>query len=218
MKVTFGMDRGRLDSLLVNYGPRLMPALAAAMQREGERVLEASNENVPVDYGVLRGSGFVDVVVNGVVVEATVGYGGASWPYSVYLHEGTGPAAGRPQFYPGPGTELWEDWAPRHGFDTPSKRAALARSIGTFGLEPRKFLERALNAARDGMDDRLAADVREQLGAFAGFQSRGSGGGRKISVAEFTPIARRPSSRPPSPPTSGRRAPIGMFKRVKKKK
>lgn len=133
---------------------------ARALAHEAEAVMGASKDEVDVDEGTLRGSGFVRPPEIGAGrVTVTLGYGGAAEGYAVYLHEGTGPAVGRPAFFPP--VEPIREWAERKGIDI--EPFVLARSIGRKGLEPRKFLERPLTAAADGMPRRLGARMRRDL-------------------------------------------------------
>ena len=142
--------------------PESIRAAGTAMYREAERIMADSKQNyVPVDLGTLKTSGFVrrpTVTTRGAEVE--FGYGGAAKGYALYVHEGTGPAAGRPPFMPP--VDVIARWARRHGIDE-RHAFVIARAIGRRGLRPLKYLERPVAAARRGMDDRLAADARTLL-------------------------------------------------------
>lgn len=164
-QVTFVVERDALRQVTAAFGQVVRARLIQAMREEGERVMARAKELVPVDLGVLRDSGFVTVETGRRgpdAITATVGFGGASFPYAIYLHEGTGPAAGEPAFMPPwrPGTPLGE-WARRHGIERPYR---LALKIGQHGLTGRKFLERAFNEARQDMDLRLADAVQRAMG------------------------------------------------------
>lgn len=155
------IEGGRdLEKAIRAAGDRALDALAAAMFQEAEAVMADSKREVPVDEGTLRASGFVDPPkkeVGGVSV--TMGYGGAAKGYAVFLHEGTGPAAGRPAFFPP--VEPIAEWATRKGIDIDP--FVLARAIGRKGLTPRKFLEAPLRRKASGMGERLARRVRATL-------------------------------------------------------
>lgn len=135
-------------------------AVGQALFMEGESVMDASKQAVPSDEGTLRASGFVRLpAFKGRGVEVTLGYGGAAEGYAVFLHEGTGPAVGRPAFFPP--VQPIAEWADRKGI--PIDPFVLARSIGRKGLTPRKFLERPLFEAVPGMDRRLGVRVERAL-------------------------------------------------------
>lgn len=144
-------------------GPKLA---GSALYREGERVMTRSKrEFVPVDMGVLRSSGHVQAPkADALGVVVMLGYGGAAQRYALYVHEGTGPAVGRPPFTPPP--EALRGWARRHGIPEDALYP-LARAIGRRGLRPLKYLEKPLLEAAPGMDARLAADVRAGVRALA---------------------------------------------------
>lgn len=64
-------------------------ATAAAMYQEGEQIMTRSKRTfVPVDTGVLRGTGHVEEpVIQGGSIEVTMGYGGPAAPYALRQHE-----------------------------------------------------------------------------------------------------------------------------------
>ncbi len=126
-------------------GPRI---LGGAPYREAETIMSASKKLVPVDMGVLRASGFVRApAATAAGVEVVLGYGGAAHGYALYVHEGTGPAVGRPAFMPPPSAVL--PWMRRHGI--PERAAwAVARAIGRRGLRQVLGAPRAGGGARDG--------------------------------------------------------------------
>jgi len=78
------------------FGQKLMAAaaispsaLVATLFTEAEKIMTVSKANyVPVDMGALRASGFVEppeLTAGGGSV--TLGYGGPSAPYALYVHE-----------------------------------------------------------------------------------------------------------------------------------
>lgn len=151
--------RGQMQKI---GAPQATLIMARAIYREAERIMADSRENyVPVDLATLKDSGHVKLPeIRGTVVVVTMGYGGAAAGYALFVHEGTGPAVGQPPFMPP--VDAIAAWARRHGI--PEEAAyPIARAIGQRGLAPSKYLERPANAARRGMDKRLAADVNREL-------------------------------------------------------
>jgi len=74
--------------LLSRYGDKAVDALKAEMYQEAEGIMAQSKELVPVDTGVLRGSGFVELPkVEGDRVHVDLGYGGAASGYALIVHE-----------------------------------------------------------------------------------------------------------------------------------
>lgn len=151
-----------LRDALRRAGALGVQALARGLRREAEAIMTDSKANyVPTDMGILKGSGFVQPVqVTASNVSVTLGYGGAAKVYALYVHEGIGPAVGRPAFMPPVSALL--PWVKRHGL--PEEAAfPIARAIGLRGLAPTKYLERPLLAAVRGMDGRLATGVRNTI-------------------------------------------------------
>ena len=58
-------------------------ASVQALREEAETIMTDSKQRVPVDTGVLRASGFVQPVEDGV----RLAYGGAASDYAIYVHE-----------------------------------------------------------------------------------------------------------------------------------
>jgi hypothetical protein len=141
-------------------------AVGAALFLEGEQIMAASKPLVPVDMGPLRASGHVQLPkVTPDHVSVTMGYGGTASGYAVYLHEGTGPAVGRPAFFPP--LAVIEAWVRRNLHPAENEVRGLtfivARAIGQRGQKPLKYLERPFNAAKPGMEGRLARSLRAWL-------------------------------------------------------
>ena len=158
--VLLGADQ--LTRTLRALADRAPARAAGALYREAERIMTRSKQEfVPVDLGALRASGQVHQPVIGVTsISVILGYGDAAAGYAVYVHEGTGPAVGRPAFMPP--VDVIREWALRHGL--PEEAAfPIARAIGQRGLAPLKYLERPLLEAVRGMDARLAADIRGEV-------------------------------------------------------
>lgn len=149
-------------------GQRAHTAAGAALFQEAEAVMAESKRLVPVDEGTLRNSGFVrppttyvnETTGGGSGVEVTMGYGGASSGHAVFLHEGTGPAVGRPAFFPP--VEAFKGWA-RRVLGDESLAFVIARSVGRKGLRPRKFLENPLMARASTLAARLARRMRGRV-------------------------------------------------------
>lgn len=144
-----------LDSVKRNiqrFGDFAINAIGKVLYVEGETVMSKSKRLVPVNYGILRSSGRVEPPVYGSKsVSVNLGYGGAASGYALYIHEGIGPAVGKPQFMPP--VAPFAAWAKRKLGDE-SLGFVIARSVGSKGLKPRKylerpFLERSKNFTRD---------------------------------------------------------------------
>lgn len=159
--VKFALAGGAaLRARLKAMGEDAPRAVGAALYQEAELIMTASKRRVPVDEGELRASGHVQLPrLTRFGASVTMGYGGAGAPYAVYIHEGTGPAVGRPQFMPPPSAiEGWVRRNLRPASDDEARRLAfiVARAISRRGLAPTKFLSAPLNEAAAGMDVRLA--------------------------------------------------------------
>lgn len=77
-----------LTAALARVGVEGLPAMAAALYVEAEKIMAVSKERVPVDTGVLRASGHVELPhVSGTGVEVDFGYGGAAERYAWIQHE-----------------------------------------------------------------------------------------------------------------------------------
>ena len=73
-----------LQAALRQAGTRGPAALEAALYAEGLQIFAASQAVVPVDTGILRGSGVVEAARDGSVL---IGYGGPATPYALTVHE-----------------------------------------------------------------------------------------------------------------------------------
>ena len=75
----------RLKLAIVNAPIRV----GQAMREEGETIMTRSKRDfVPVDFGILRASGFVDgPEIKGDIATVTLGYGGAASAYALIQHE-----------------------------------------------------------------------------------------------------------------------------------
>ena len=172
-----------LEKALATAGKRSGDAMGYALSIEAESIMTASKKELSVsrsgisglgaggsfvsspsggvDTGALRATGNVQSPKRGAgSVSVSMGFGGPSAPYALYLHEGTGPAVGRPPFHPP--AEAFKDWA-RRVLGDESAAYAVAVSVGRKGLQPRKFLERPFRAAYRGMSARLAKRVRAYM-------------------------------------------------------
>lgn len=146
---------GKLDRL-TDGGIKLA---MSALYQEAEGIMAVSKRRVPVGVdGTLRASGHVQLprrTLDG--VEVLLGYGAR---HAVWVHEGTGPAVGRPKYHP-PVSAL-KRWAKKKLGDEDAAYA-VARSIRQKGTKPRKYLEEPFYAALGGMDRRIAARIRRGL-------------------------------------------------------
>ena len=149
-----------LNAALRKLGADAPRGAGAALYQEAETIMGASKLEVPVDMGPLRASGFVELPkFEGTRATVTMGY---SHETAIWMHEGTGPAVGRPAFFPPP--QAFAGWAARHGIPTDKGTLfVLARSIGRKGIRPRKFLSGPLQRAENGMSARLARRMEQWL-------------------------------------------------------
>ena len=77
-----------LQAVLSALAGEATQAAAAALYQEAETIMTASKEIVPVDTGVLRGTGQVTPLeIHGTLVEVILGYGGPAAPYAIVVHE-----------------------------------------------------------------------------------------------------------------------------------
>lgn len=66
----------------------LRKSIARDTYKRGLRILEVATRLVPVDTGVLRGSGFVQIPeIAGDRVSTTIAFGGPAAPYAFIVHE-----------------------------------------------------------------------------------------------------------------------------------
>lgn len=67
----------------------LPPAIAGEMYKLGEEIMTLSKDDyVPVDQGILRGSGFVnEPVIETAQISVTLGFGGPAEAYALIQHE-----------------------------------------------------------------------------------------------------------------------------------
>lgn len=77
-----------LDANLAKAAAAAPRLYGAALYQEGEAIMAASKEIVPLRDGPLRASGHVDLPVrDGDAISVTLGYGGPAVPYAVKQHE-----------------------------------------------------------------------------------------------------------------------------------
>jgi hypothetical protein len=153
---------------LEQAGQRGRKIAAAAVYQEAERVMSDSEQEVAVGVdGVLRTSGFVKLPTDrGGKIQVELGYGGAAKGYAVYVHEGTGPAVGKPAYMPP--SDALKPWVKKK-MGVPESEVdnvafLVARKIGRTGTEPTKYLERPLRKRAKGMGQRIASRIRAGLG------------------------------------------------------
>lgn len=76
-------------ALLLQAERQAVPLLGRGLYEEGQLILRKSQRQVPVRFGVLKGSGRVfPPEVSGDHVEVVLGYGGAASDYAEFIHEG----------------------------------------------------------------------------------------------------------------------------------
>ena len=148
-----------LEKALAMAGKRAPQAMAQALSIEAESIMTESKKLAPVDEGTLRdlSSTVHDPVHGPGTVSVTMGYGGPASDYALYVHEGIGPAVGRPPFRVS--AKHSKDWA-RRVLGDEDAAYAVAAAVGKRGLKPTKFLETPFRAARAGMSARLARRIR----------------------------------------------------------
>lgn len=79
---------GQFQQSLRFAGRQAVPAAAAALTEEAERIMGVAKARTPVDTGALRGSGHVQAPVVALGrVGVTLAFGGAAAPYAVIVHE-----------------------------------------------------------------------------------------------------------------------------------
>ena len=140
--------------------PAVKDKIKKALYMEGERIMAASKQLVPVDLGILRSSGHVRLPIElGKTIIVELGYGGAAKEYALYVHEGTGPRVGKPEFFPPP--LKIEKWMRRKGIHADAWE--VAQRIGERGLPPLKYLERPYRAAKSGMSKRIVMSMKGSL-------------------------------------------------------
>lgn len=87
---------------LDRLGSQVGGATAPALMEEGERIMTDSKQNyVPVDQGVLRASGYVELHEQAGKVWVELGYGGAASDYALVQHERLDfkhPGGGQPKY------------------------------------------------------------------------------------------------------------------------
>lgn len=83
------LDMAPLEAVLTALAERAAPAAAKLLYQEAEAIMTVSKEvYCPVKWGALRDSGHVELPEQrGAEVSVTLGYGGPSAPYAVYVHE-----------------------------------------------------------------------------------------------------------------------------------
>jgi len=121
-----GMDK--LERILARGGDNAVHALAKGLYLEANATFNESQTLVPVDTGILKGSGHVTTpIVTQDSVEVTVAYGGPATSYAIFVHE---------RVYAPSGKKVYHRPPTRAKFlETPAKRrtkgmtARLARFI-----------------------------------------------------------------------------------------
>lgn len=113
---------------------------------DGATALVARRAQAAAPKGPLGKSGRLKKTHVAVDPAPVPGWGevGVGEPFAIYVHEGTGPAAGRKAYFPNvnPGSEL-HDWAQAQGADP----FLVGRAIQRKGTEPRPWLKEAAEAS-----------------------------------------------------------------------
>lgn len=79
---------GQWQHAFAQVEPAMEGAARQALREHAETVLAASKRLVPVDTGVLRGSGVVvPVAKTGTTLTVVIAYGGPAAPYALAVHE-----------------------------------------------------------------------------------------------------------------------------------
>lgn len=140
--VTVQGTKGVIDALKA-LGDQAGPAFAQAIYEEAEAVMTTSKEQyVPVDTGVLRGTGYVAPPEQiGPVISVEIGYGGPAAPYALAVHEN--PRAGKTGGF-SPQGKPYKHWA----------------RVGSW-----KYLELPWKEAMAGLIERLEAKLRAKVRA-----------------------------------------------------
>jgi hypothetical protein len=77
-----------MDANMRRIAAAVEGAKGGALYRRAEAISTASDPLVPVDYGILKNSRFVDKPQqDGNTVSVRLGYGGAAAPYAAIVHE-----------------------------------------------------------------------------------------------------------------------------------
>ena len=160
---TFSIEVRGIDKVLnniKNLTGDIQHELAAALYQEAQELITEAKQEVPVDLGTLRASGYVEPpITEGTKITVQCGFGGPAAPYALYVHEGTGPAVGHGQYMPPKGA--LEQWARSHGFED---EGAVRWAIYQHGTKPHKYLEEPFNRRAAGVDMRIGARLKEKLG------------------------------------------------------
>jgi hypothetical protein len=133
MDFQLSFDSTQFEAALMDYGAKAITSMAQALEEEAEDIMGDSKEKfVPVDQGILSGSGHVqpaEILGNSVVVK--MGYGGPAAPYAAAVHEN--PRAGKTGGV-SPQGKKYKTWAKVGGW---------------------KYLERPINEHRQGFSQRV---------------------------------------------------------------
>ena len=164
MAAKYGVDvTGLVEELkrLGRWNDSSRRALSASMFREMRAVEAEAKENVPVDQGFLKNSGFTaPPFMEGTIIVVKTEFGGDTAKYAGAVHDG-----GRPH-WPPPGP--LGEWAERKGLGT-GLDFVLRRAIAQHGTpirgDPPAFLVDAFKKREPGIAGRLEADLMRRLRA-----------------------------------------------------
>lgn len=80
--------RAEMERAIRVLGENGLKAMASALWSEGTRIMEQAKDLTPVDTGVLKNSGIVDLpMISGSDVFVKMGFGGAATAYAETQHE-----------------------------------------------------------------------------------------------------------------------------------
>ncbi len=109
-----GLDK--LDARLKKSGKGAAKDLARGLKVEAETIMTAAKRIVPVDTGVLKTSGHVQLpVIRKTSASVILGFGGAASDYALYQHEVTlnHPGQGQAKFLQQPANEAKKGFGAR---------------------------------------------------------------------------------------------------------
>ena len=109
-----------MQSRLAGIRQNILQEATRELTSFGEDIMKVSKERVPVEWGILMGTGHAEpATVEGDMLSMTIGYGGPAAPYALEVHENmnpnvnwTRPGSG-PKYLEGPVHEMEGDLLPR---------------------------------------------------------------------------------------------------------
>lgn len=155
MKLTLTVKGlAKLSAALKQAGTVTRLAMAAHVGATALGIQKDAKGAAPVDTGRLRSGIQVASYHGGLSYEVFV-----NPEYGVYVEMGTGPAVGRPSFFP-PSSAL-RNWAARHGMK--GKEFLIARAISRRGQKPRPYFGPSVESRREKYSVEAARILRREL-------------------------------------------------------